>query len=278
MAAVASCITLLLHLFRSSTPQNSDTSLHFLNSSNITHKPQISSLPFQIPRFFLSLFLFFNQYQYQHQHHRRLFELKSGFLWVRVMRPEEEMDATVNLLAESMLLPVGYDQLLGFPVKQYLLERRAVMPHAVTLVGFYREKEEEGQSGIHFVADVAAGSSLAALVCILLESMKSVVECSTIESNVLLEHAMTQIVDGSSIIDQLAVLPWQASDLLEAYVLMHTRWQTPSTLSKTRLMIFFKLTHSRVQTLLLELEHVRRELLCCLQLPSIAIDHCMAAS
>ncbi|KAK1555359.1 hypothetical protein Q3G72_025297 [Acer saccharum] len=77
-------------------------------------------------------------------------ELKSGFLWVRVMRPEQEMDATVNLLAESfaesMLLPVGYDKLLGFLVKQYLLERRAVMPHAVTLVGFYREKEE-GQSG-----------------------------------------------------------------------------------------------------------------------------------
>ncbi|KAH7570239.1 hypothetical protein ACOSQ2_018593 [Xanthoceras sorbifolium] len=79
-------------------------------------------------------------------------ELKSGFLWVRVMRPEEEMDATVNLLAESfaesMLLPVGYEKLLRFLVKQYLLERRAVMPHAVTLVGFYRGKEEEeGQSG-----------------------------------------------------------------------------------------------------------------------------------
>ena len=46
--------------------------------------------------------------------------------------------------------------------------------------------------------------------------MKSAVECSTIESNALLEHAMTQIVDGSSII-QLAVLLWQAPDLLEAY-------------------------------------------------------------
>ncbi|KAI9170516.1 hypothetical protein LWI28_029094 [Acer negundo] len=35
------------------------------------------------------------------------------------------------------------------------------------------------------------------------------VKCST-------QQAMTQIIDGSSII-QLAVLPWQASDLLEAY-------------------------------------------------------------
>ncbi|XP_031258283.1 uncharacterized protein LOC116116328 [Pistacia vera] len=76
-------------------------------------------------------------------------ELKSGFLWVRVMRPEE-MDSTVGLLAESfaesMLLPSGYEKLLRFLVKQYLIERRGVMPHAVTLIGFYRGKEE-GESG-----------------------------------------------------------------------------------------------------------------------------------
>ncbi|KDP21312.1 hypothetical protein JCGZ_21783 [Jatropha curcas] len=72
-------------------------------------------------------------------------ELESGFIWVRVMR-QEEMDMTVKLLAESfaesMLLPVGYVSLLRFLVKQYLIERRAALPHAVTLVGFYRGKGE----------------------------------------------------------------------------------------------------------------------------------------
>ncbi|EEF30986.1 N-acetyltransferase, putative [Ricinus communis] len=76
-------------------------------------------------------------------------ELKTGSLLVRVMRPEE-MDITVKLLAESfaesMLLPVGYVSLLRFLVKQYLIERRAVMPHAVTLVGFYIGKDE-GNNG-----------------------------------------------------------------------------------------------------------------------------------
>lgn len=58
----------------------------------------------------------------------------------------EEMDTVVALLAESfgesMLLPSGYVALLGFLVKQYLIERRAVLPHAATLVGFYKEGEE----------------------------------------------------------------------------------------------------------------------------------------
>lgn len=56
------------------------------------------------------------------------------------------MDRTVSLLAESfaesMLLPLGYEKLLKFLVKQYLIERRAVMPHAVTLIGFYRGKKD----------------------------------------------------------------------------------------------------------------------------------------
>ncbi|EOY00438.1 Acyl-CoA N-acyltransferases superfamily protein isoform 2 [Theobroma cacao] len=75
-------------------------------------------------------------------------ELESGSLWVRAMRAEE-MDLTVGLLAESfaesMLMPLGYEALLRFLVKQYLIERRAVMPHAVTLVGFYRENGQRGE-------------------------------------------------------------------------------------------------------------------------------------
>ncbi|CAH2033771.1 unnamed protein product [Thlaspi arvense] len=77
-------------------------------------------------------------------------ELKSGSMWVRVMRPEE-MDSTVSLLAESfgesMLLPSGYQSVLRFLVKQYLIERREVLPHAVTLVGFYRKKTDSCSDG-----------------------------------------------------------------------------------------------------------------------------------
>nr|KJB61172.1 hypothetical protein B456_009G344200 [Gossypium raimondii] len=82
-------------------------------------------------------------------------ELESGSLWVRVMR-NEEMDLTAGLLAESfaesMLMPLGYGALLRFLVKQYLIERRAVMPHAVTLVGFYRDKG--GEKGIDLAGTV----------------------------------------------------------------------------------------------------------------------------
>lgn len=57
------------------------------------------------------------------------------------------MDDTVALLAESfaesMVWPSGYLSLLRFLVKQYLIERRALMPHTATLIGFYREKENE---------------------------------------------------------------------------------------------------------------------------------------
>ncbi|XP_050236472.1 uncharacterized protein LOC126686461 [Mercurialis annua] len=73
-------------------------------------------------------------------------ELKTGSLLIRVMRPDE-MDVTVKLLAESfaesMLLPYGYVSLLRFLVKQYLIERGSVMPHAVTLIGFYRDGDGE---------------------------------------------------------------------------------------------------------------------------------------
>lgn len=69
------------------------------------------------------------------------------------------MDRTVSLLAESfsesMLLPVGYNKLLRFFVKQYLIERRAVMPHAVTLIGFYRGKgETESGEDVDFAGTV----------------------------------------------------------------------------------------------------------------------------
>lgn len=75
-------------------------------------------------------------------------ELQSGSMWVRVMR-SEELDITVGLLAESfaesMLMPSGYVALLGFLVKQYLMERRELMPHTATLIGFYRSNKDEGK-------------------------------------------------------------------------------------------------------------------------------------
>ncbi|KAJ7953666.1 Acyl-CoA N-acyltransferases (NAT) superfamily protein [Quillaja saponaria] len=58
------------------------------------------------------------------------------------------MDITVGLLAESfaesMLLPSGYVSVLRFLVKQYLIERRTLMPHTAMLIGFYRETKEGG--------------------------------------------------------------------------------------------------------------------------------------
>lgn len=58
-----------------------------------------------------------------------------------------DLDMTVELLAESfaesMFLPTMYLTVLGFLIKKYLIERRGVMPHAVTLLGFYREGGEE---------------------------------------------------------------------------------------------------------------------------------------
>lgn len=57
------------------------------------------------------------------------------------------MDATVWLLsesfAESMLMPKGYVKFLAYLVKQYMIERRAVMPHTATLLGFYKENGED---------------------------------------------------------------------------------------------------------------------------------------
>ncbi|KAK6139253.1 hypothetical protein DH2020_027008 [Rehmannia glutinosa] len=61
---------------------------------------------------------------------------------------EEEMDMTVSLLsesfAESMMMATSYVKLLEFLVKNYLIERREMMPHNATLLGVYRENGEEG--------------------------------------------------------------------------------------------------------------------------------------
>ncbi|KAL7590256.1 hypothetical protein Lser_V15G41278 [Lactuca serriola] len=79
-------------------------------------------------------------------------KLPSGsMLLIRVMQ-EQEMDMTVELLAESfaesMVLPKAYVKLLGFLVKQYLVERRALMPHAVTLIAFHRRDTDEEKGEI----------------------------------------------------------------------------------------------------------------------------------
>ncbi|OVA16277.1 GNAT domain [Macleaya cordata] len=80
------------------------------------------------------------------QNFRYAHEFEHGSLWVRVME-EEEMDVTVGLLsesfAESMSLPFRYVNLLGFLVKQYMIERRALLPNTATLIGFYRGEDGE---------------------------------------------------------------------------------------------------------------------------------------
>lgn len=80
------------------------------------------------------------------ENYKYLQELKSGFLYLRVME-QEEMDMTASLLAasfaESLFFPKGYLRLLEYLVKQYLIEKRALMPHTATLLGFYKEDEDE---------------------------------------------------------------------------------------------------------------------------------------
>lgn len=57
------------------------------------------------------------------------------------------MDMAVTLLAESfaesMMIAAGYVKLLEFLIKNYLIERREMMPHNATLLGIYRENGEE---------------------------------------------------------------------------------------------------------------------------------------
>ena len=67
---------------------------------------------------------------------------------------------TVELLAESsaesMFLPAMYLTVLGFSIKQYMIERRGVMPHAVTLIGFYRgDGDKDGQEELSGTVEVS---------------------------------------------------------------------------------------------------------------------------
>nr|XP_017219073.1 PREDICTED: uncharacterized protein LOC108196338 isoform X2 [Daucus carota subsp. sativus] len=85
-------------------------------------------------------------------------ELESGSMWVRVMR-DDELDMTVGLLAESfvesMVMPKGYVKLLGILVKQYLVERRSLMPHTATLLGFYKGKDDEGEGELAGTVEIS---------------------------------------------------------------------------------------------------------------------------
>ncbi|XP_019158118.1 PREDICTED: uncharacterized protein LOC109154830 [Ipomoea nil] len=116
------------------------------SSSSSTTPPLSLQNPLPTARFLanedLEKLQFLDNYSYSQ-------ELESGSLWVSVMR-QEEMDMTVRLLAESfaesMMISLGYLKLLEFFVKQYLIERRSLMPHTATLVGFYRENGDgEGE-------------------------------------------------------------------------------------------------------------------------------------
>ena len=79
-------------------------------------------------------------------------------MWVRVMR-DDELDMTVGLLAESfvesMVMPKGYVKLLGILVKQYLVERRSLMPHTATLIGFYKGKDDEGEGELAGTVEIS---------------------------------------------------------------------------------------------------------------------------
>lgn len=63
-----------------------------------------------------------------------------GTLHVRPMY-DSEIDAVSDLLSQSFIqtlfFPPDYAKLLAFLVKDYLIGRRALLPHAALLVGFY---------------------------------------------------------------------------------------------------------------------------------------------
>ncbi|PKA52663.1 hypothetical protein AXF42_Ash001644 [Apostasia shenzhenica] len=65
-----------------------------------------------------------------------------GWLVIRQME-DSEVEQTVQLLAgsfaESMGMPPRYVQLLAFLVRQYVVERRFLVPHVAMLVGIYNE-------------------------------------------------------------------------------------------------------------------------------------------
>ncbi|CAJ2647625.1 unnamed protein product [Trifolium pratense] len=125
--------------FTLSTPLHKPPNPHFKLSSSSHSQSQTLTDPFIKPGKFLTnseitTLQYLESYLYSHQ-------LKSGTVWVRVMR-DSEVDAIVCLLAdsfaESMMFPKGYIEVLRFLVKQYLIERRTSMPHMATLIAFYR--------------------------------------------------------------------------------------------------------------------------------------------
>ncbi|KAG9448765.1 hypothetical protein H6P81_008730 [Aristolochia fimbriata] len=74
----------------------------------------------------------------------RKYEVTGGSLRISALRAEE-IDVTAQLLAESFaessLVPIKYVKFLAFLVKQYIMERRALLPDAATLIGFYQEED-----------------------------------------------------------------------------------------------------------------------------------------
>ncbi|KAJ4765327.1 Acyl-CoA N-acyltransferases (NAT) superfamily protein [Rhynchospora pubera] len=73
---------------------------------------------------------------------------KSATLLIRPML-DPEIDAVSDLLSQSFIqtlfLPPNYVKLLAFLVKNYLLGRRALLPHATVLVGIYYSADTDAQ-------------------------------------------------------------------------------------------------------------------------------------
>ncbi|XP_028551500.1 uncharacterized protein LOC110092118 isoform X2 [Dendrobium catenatum] len=72
--------------------------------------------------------------------------LGGGWLEIRPME-DGEIDPIIQLLSESFIesmgMPPRYVPLLTFIVRQYVMGRRLLLPHAVMLVGFYRDDGKE---------------------------------------------------------------------------------------------------------------------------------------
>ncbi|XP_078165959.1 acyl-CoA N-acyltransferases (NAT) superfamily protein [Carex rostrata] len=80
-----------------------------------------------------------------------------GTLLIRPML-ETEIDAVSHLLSESFIetlfLPPNYADLLAFLVKNYLLDRRSLLPHAALLVGIY-SNDRDGLDELACTAEIS---------------------------------------------------------------------------------------------------------------------------
>ncbi|XP_010913529.1 GCN5-related N-acetyltransferase 5, chloroplastic [Elaeis guineensis] len=112
--------------------------------------PPIRGGPFLDPGSFSKLRTL-KEFRYVHQ-------FDHGRLEIRSMEAEEVDPASLLLaksFAESMWWAGGYVPFLAFLVRQYVIERRARIPHTTILLGFYKERDGEEEARLACIAEIS---------------------------------------------------------------------------------------------------------------------------